>query len=445
MTDPENSNVDQVEEALGVFAASIGNDLKNIFGSVINTLDILGRSSRLESSDRTRIQKSKLLIHRGSEIAHLLGSFLEQGHSKAPDEVYISAAVQEAVVLCETRKEKAEIVIDESIIQSPHVIRFGPTAFRLAMVLAIKNAIDYSEGTPVTLQLVARDGFVYIYVRDQGRGFTSEEMNDILEGTLENQSEKMKVESLGLQCVNDLVRQFGGEVYIDSGPGAGTVVTFGLPILREDAPALPIVLPEAKPPNMIPQIKEPTLIHTELIPTTPPSDPATVEADEQANRKEILIADHDADSAAALSRVILQVRGGKGKIQIFKTGEDLLEYFNTHPEYPAWVFVDYFLPGAHGDEIIRSLLQHYFSMEGEERFGLVLMSGLPSASILKLKKEVPSLLILKKPLNFDTVQAQFTRKTEFFARKWLTQKITLPQSLRNRSKTETGHIRIPES
>jgi|GEM_PF-6084441 len=442
MIDPENSGVDRVEETLRVFAASIGNDLKNIFASVVNTLDILGRSSRLESSDRQRIQKSKLFIHRGSEIAHLLGSFLEQGHSKAPNEVYISAAVQEAVVLCETRKEKAEIFIDDAIIHSPHVVRFGPAAFRLTMILAIKNAIDYSVGTPVWIQLTTQDQFVYIYVKDQGRGFTPEEMNSLLEGRLDDRSEKVKAESLGLQCVNDLVRQFGGEVYIESGPGMGTVVSFGLPILREDTPAVPIVLPEGKPPSLIPQIKEAGFVQQELTATASSGSRGGVE--EEAG-KEIYITDPDEAAASALKRVILQIRGDKAKVTIFKSGEELLEHFEHIAEYPAWVFVDYFLPGLHGEEVIKRLLNHFFSIEGEERFGLVLMSGLPTASILKLKKDVPSLLILKKPLAFDVIQAQFLRKPEFFTRQWLTSNIPDPAlKAAGRSKSETGRIQIPE-
>lgn len=440
MTEPEQNGDQRVEETLSVFAASVGHDFQTIFAAVSSTLDILARSSRLESSDRNRIQKSKLMVHRGSEVAQLLSSFLRQHRENSEHEVNVSAAVQEAIVLCETHQDKVEVILDDTVLKSPHIVKFGAAAFRLALVLAIKNALDYADGKPVTVQVAAQGGFVYIYVRDQGRGFSQEEMNELLEGKkLARDSDR----ALGLQSVAELLREAGGEIYLESGPGAGTVVTFAFPLLREDTPGKPLVDPLAKPPSLIPNIKEVgySTGSVPVVATTPVVEEnfrTRKKNEEPQVKKDIYILDRDDVSAGNLKSVIWQIRGDAARVHTFSTGEAMLEHFEKAEEYPAWIFVDYFLTGIRGDEVIRALLGDLYSSEGVERFGLTLMSGLPSASILQLKKDIPSLVILKKPLMFDHIQALFNRNTEVFNRIWDTQKLSMEK------KDDTGSIKIVE-
>lgn len=78
----------------------------------------------------------------------------------------------------------------------------------------IQNVARHSGARHVTVGLTAKGGGAVLTVTDDGRGFSP---SDVPSG------------HLGLQLLRDLAASVGGEYRVDSSPGAGTTVTFGVP------------------------------------------------------------------------------------------------------------------------------------------------------------------------------------------------------------------------
>ncbi len=75
---------------------------------------------------------------------------------------------------------------------------------------AINNSVKYSEGNQITLSSSLKARRLEIKLEDNGKGF------DVQATTNGN----------GLKNMKERAKQIKGEIYIESKPGKGTVITF---------------------------------------------------------------------------------------------------------------------------------------------------------------------------------------------------------------------------
>ena len=112
-----------------------------------------------------------------------------------------------------------------------------PGALRRALLILLDNAIKYSKpgGGLVEVRLVALSGgrsLAVLEVRDNGIGIGSEEMPHIFERfyrASKDRSRKVDGVGLGLSIAQSIAHQHGGELQIESTPGAGTTARLLLP------------------------------------------------------------------------------------------------------------------------------------------------------------------------------------------------------------------------
>lgn len=83
---------------------------------------------------------------------------------------------------------------------------------------ALTNVIHHAPGSRVTVRLVERAGFVWVFLRDDGPGFTPE-----------REAESMADGHFGLVGMRERLASLGGLTEISSAPGAGTRVTLAVP------------------------------------------------------------------------------------------------------------------------------------------------------------------------------------------------------------------------
>jgi len=84
---------------------------------------------------------------------------------------------------------------------------------------AVRNVIAYADATAVSVEVDVPDSTARLLVADDGRGFGADER------------ERRREEGhLGLSLVEELARQAGGDLTIDSGEGAGTRIRLEVPV-----------------------------------------------------------------------------------------------------------------------------------------------------------------------------------------------------------------------
>jgi PAS domain S-box-containing protein len=124
-----------------------------------------------------------------------------------------------------------------------------------ALTITTRNARPDSAGMPSGLE-VPTDGLVLLEIRDTGTGMEEATRLRAFEPFFTTK-EVGKGTGLGLSTVYGIVRQSGGDVWIDSAPGRGTVVTVALPRVPAGVAVEPVEAAEAP---LIPGGRERVLI-----------------------------------------------------------------------------------------------------------------------------------------------------------------------------------------
>jgi PAS domain S-box-containing protein len=114
----------------------------------------------------------------------------------------------------------------------------GPTTgqwdrMRLEQVLTnlITNALKYGVGHPVELHVTSAGGRARWSIRDQGIGIAPEDLERIF-GRFERAVSTRQYGGLGLGLYisREIARAFGGDIHVESQPGAGAIFTLELPL-----------------------------------------------------------------------------------------------------------------------------------------------------------------------------------------------------------------------
>ena len=118
----------------------------------------------------------------------------------------------------------------------------------------------------------------------------------------------------------------------------------------------------------------------------------------------ILIADDDEDDVFLL-RDVLKTTDLINPVQVVETGEDVIDYLmgngrfadrEKYP-YPTLLFLDLNMPKKSGIEVMEWIRAHH----NKTSLGIVMLTGINSASEMRRAYELGVLSFLIKPLQFD--------------------------------------------
>jgi len=116
---------------------------------------------------------------------------------------------------------------------------------RLRQVLSnlVSNALSHTPaGSPVDVEVAVRSGEVHLSVRDRGPGLAPEDAARIFERFFRADASRTRAAGgtgLGLSIVAALVAAHGGQVGVDTAPGAGATFWVRLPQDRDEMPVEP--------------------------------------------------------------------------------------------------------------------------------------------------------------------------------------------------------------
>ena len=171
----------------------------------------------------------------GSDIAaaarHLSSVIREMGDDPGGDNlpVDLAALAAEAVVMVEPKAEERSVSIDLG--QSERLLASGQERAAIQILVnLIGNAVRYSpKGGTVRLQFSRTAGTASIAVRDDGPGIEAADQQRIFE-RFERADSNDDGTGLGLAISRRLARSMGGDISVDSKPGAGASFVLTLPL-----------------------------------------------------------------------------------------------------------------------------------------------------------------------------------------------------------------------
>ena len=239
-------------EALGRVTGGVAHDFNNLLQAMLAALRLLGKRVRDDPDATQLIEQGLAAIERGRGlVGQLLGLARPQPvEARAVDVNALLSGM--TTLLSNAAAPKARVKLDLAPDLPP--CWADPSRLDAAILNLVVNARDAlppERAGPETIRIsteiceeriVSPDGrrlepghFVCVTVRDRGNGMPPEVRRRALEPFFTTKGEGGT--GLGLAQVYAFVRELGGDVRIDSEPGAGTAVHLYLPIHEPGAAA----------------------------------------------------------------------------------------------------------------------------------------------------------------------------------------------------------------
>jgi PAS domain S-box-containing protein len=238
--------------ALGQLAGGIAHDFNNLLQAILGYAQLMKQNP----TNAELIERSLTVVESaamdGSETVRRIQQFARLRPDEQFVQVEINQIVQDAVAITRprweeniTRESRAlELRLD---LQAGALLQGRPAALSEVLTNLILNAMD-AMPTGGTLTIATRHTpgrEIRVTVSDTGVGMSETIRQRIFEPFYSTKGEAGS--GLGLSMAYSIVRRHGGEIHVDSEPGAGTTFALTFPISLETAVSeTPLVTAEGR-------------------------------------------------------------------------------------------------------------------------------------------------------------------------------------------------------
>lgn len=236
-------------ESLGRLTGGVAHDFNNLLTVVIGALDVILRPTTT-AERRTRLGEAALsAARRGERLTAQLLAFARR-QPLQPEMCDLNDLIRECAPLLR-RATGDSVTLTLQLADDRAIALIDPTQFEACLLNLVVNAVDATAaGGEVGIDtaidtLPAGERCVRVTVWDRGHGMSTDVIYHIFEPFYTTKAPG-KGTGLGLSQVYGFVKQSGGEVKVESTPGAGTRMSVFLPLENapaESSPPKPSVLP----------------------------------------------------------------------------------------------------------------------------------------------------------------------------------------------------------
>lgn len=225
------------------FLANISHELRTPLNAVIGFSEVI-RDEMLGPHAEPRYRDYANDIHRsGAHLLEIINDILDLSKVEAgrldicPEPFDVPDIASQAVrILCD-RAKKAGVELKENYLPETFQLEMDRRLFKQILINLLSNAIKFTpSGGHVSITVARMSGAdgCSIRIADTGIGMSQSEIREAMKPFRQVDSSFTKRHDgtgLGLPLVSAFIDVHGGELVIDSTPGAGTTVTVTLPEL----------------------------------------------------------------------------------------------------------------------------------------------------------------------------------------------------------------------
>jgi two-component system, OmpR family, sensor histidine kinase MtrB len=223
------------------FLAGVAHDIRNPLGALKMATDLLSPDRPLPPEPRMRQLVARIgrQIGRLERMAHdfLDASRIESGHLELRvEDCDVRELVRVTLDLFEPAAASHRLVM--SAADEPVRVPCDPMRIEQVLTNLVNNAIKYSPpGGSVRVAIARRPDAVVITVADDGVGMSADEVDHVFDPFRRGAGHGVPGAGLGLFVARRIVEAHGGEIAVDSTPGAGSTFTVRLPGRAGPGPA----------------------------------------------------------------------------------------------------------------------------------------------------------------------------------------------------------------
>ena len=220
------------ENSLKKMLSNISHDIKTPMTVILGYLEILKMDSMKENEMLLKVEQKT------QQVMDLINQFFTLAKLEAGDtDIEISK-----IDICESCRESVldfyeiltqkEFQVEAEIPEEPVFVQGNKDALRRIFFNIISNAVRYgSDGKYMGIFFRSDDKYVYVDVEDRGKGIDKAFAQNVFERlfTMEDsRNREIQGNGLGLTIAQNLARQMGGEIILDSEPNMKTTFTVKL-------------------------------------------------------------------------------------------------------------------------------------------------------------------------------------------------------------------------
>ncbi|MBA1323170.1 sensor histidine kinase [Pseudomonas plecoglossicida] len=233
---------------LGTMSASISHELNQPLAAIrsyAENAEVLLDHERTEDARGNLKLIGELTGRMASIIAHLRAFARRDRH--APESVALQPALDDALALLAKRRRAMAVELVRDLPDAPLWVQAGETRLRQVLGNLLANALDAltEKANPRKLWLSAerRDEHVYLYIRDNGPGFTRQALERAKEPFFTTKTRTQGL-GLGLAICESLMLALDGELLLGNHPEGGALLTLRMRVAKPGA-----TLPTSEDPS----------------------------------------------------------------------------------------------------------------------------------------------------------------------------------------------------
>lgn len=230
----ENSNRTKSE-----FLATMSHELRTPLNSIIGFSEVLSEGYFGQINDK-QAKYLKNICNSGKHLLHIINNILdiskvESGKMQLyKEKIYVRDIVDEMISAMQHLAASKEIVLKLQADSQFGTVQADKAKLRQILYNLIGNAIKFTEtGGYVTIGTKEDDKMVYISITDTGIGIPSKDLIKLFKPFTQLDSScarQYEGTGLGLALAKELAELHGGNIYVESEPGKGSIFTLELPI-----------------------------------------------------------------------------------------------------------------------------------------------------------------------------------------------------------------------
>jgi signal transduction histidine kinase len=234
-----NERLRELDRMKDDFISTVTHELRTPLTSIRALSEMLHEDPRLDLADRSRFLG--IIVNEAERLTRLINQILDMAKMESgraewtTGEVDMGEVVRESMASLEHLFREKGVALEGDIPASGPVVQADRDRLTQVMINLLSNAVKFVPGGSgrVQVRLSSAAGLVRVEVHDNGPGLTVEESSVIFEKFRQGgntMTDKPQGTGLGLPISRQIVEYFGGNLWVESAPGAGANFIFTVPL-----------------------------------------------------------------------------------------------------------------------------------------------------------------------------------------------------------------------
>jgi signal transduction histidine kinase len=238
-----NERLRELDRMKDDFISTVTHELRTPLTSIRALSEMLHEDPRIDLADRSRFLG--IIVTEAERLTRLINQILDMAKMESgraewtTGEVDMGEVVRESMASLEQLFLEKGVALDGDIPSSLPLVLADRDRLTQVMINLLSNAVKFVPGGSgrVVVRVSSSADLVRIEVQDNGPGLTSEECIVIFEKFRQGGNtltDKPQGTGLGLPISRQIVEYFGGNLWVESAPGAGANFIFTVPLPAPD-------------------------------------------------------------------------------------------------------------------------------------------------------------------------------------------------------------------